>query len=274
MNDEAANRAAALLLAARRDRAPLAALPEELRPPDAAAAYAVQDVHVALLGGAVAGWKVGATNAAAQAMLDYPEPFYGRLLASAVHDSPAEIAADGLFVRGLEVEFAFRLGRDLPASGAPWSRESAAAAVASVHPALEIVDSRFAAGLRAGGLALIADNGAQGAFVLGAGTDDWRGLDLAAARAELWMNGEKKSEGSGANVLGHPLEPLAWLANARAARGRGLTAGEVVTTGSACAALGFAEAGDAAEARIAGLGAASAAFRRWRREEASPDAAG
>ena len=127
--------------------------------------------------------------------------------------------------------------------------------------AREVVDSRFAAGLRAGGLALIADNGAQGAFVLGAGTDDWRGLDLAAARAELWMNGEKTSEGSGANVLGHPLEPLAWLANARAARGHGLAAGEIVTTGSACAALGFAEAGDAAEARIAGLGAASAAFR-------------
>ena len=126
--------------------------------------------------------------------------------------------------------------------------------------AREVVDSRFAAGLRAGGLALIADNGAQGAFVLGAGTDDWRGLDLAA-RAELWMNGEKASEGSGANVLGHPLEPLAWLANARAARGHGLAAGEIVTTGSACAALGFAEAGDAAEALIAGLGAASAAFR-------------
>ena len=262
MNEEAVNRAAALLLAARRDREPLAALPGDLRPPDAAAAYAVQDAHIALLGGAVAGWKVGATNAAAQAMLDYPEPFYGRLLASAVHDSPAEIAAGGLFARGLEVEFAFRLGRDLPAPGAPWSRESVATAIASVHPAIEIVDSRFAAGLRAGGLALIADNGAQGAFVLGAGTDDWRGLDLAAARAELWMNGEKTSEGSGANVLGHPLEPLAWLANARAARGHGLAAGEVVTTGSACAALGFAEAGDTAEARISGLGAASAAFGR------------
>ena len=116
-------------------------------------------------------------------------------------------------------------------------------------------------GLRAGGLALIADNGAQGAFVLGAGTDDWRGLDLAGMRTELRMNGARTSEGSGANVLGHPLEPLVWLANARAARGGGLAAGEAVTTGSTCAALGFAEAGDTAEARFADIGTVSVAFR-------------
>lgn len=260
MNDDAIDRAAALLLSARRDMRALDALPEDLRPADADTAYAIQDSHVAGLGGAVVGWKVGATNAAAQAMLNYPEPFYGRLLAPAVHDSPAEIAASALFGRGLEVEFAFRLGRDLPADGAPYDRGSAADAVASVHPAIEIVDSRFAGGLRAGGLLLIADNGAQGAFVLGAGIEDWRGLDLAAMRTELLVNGEKVSDGSGANVLGHPLEPLVWLANARAARGGGLAAGEIVTTGSTCAALGFADAGDSAEARFAAIGSVSVSF--------------
>lgn len=261
MTDDAIDRAAALLIAARRDRQPLDALPEALRPADSAAAYAIQDSHAAALGGAVLGWKVGATNAAAQAMLGYPEPFYGRLLAPAVHDSPAEIAADTLFRRGIEVEFAFRLARGLPAAGAPWSREAVADAVGSVHPAIEIVDSRFAKGLGAGGLALIADNGAQGAFVPGAGTEDWRGLDLAGLATELWMNGEKTSEGSGANVLGHPLAPLVWLADARAAHGAGLSAGDIVTTGSTCAALGFAEAGDSVEARFAGLGAVKVAFR-------------
>ena len=255
MNDDAIDRAAALLLSARRDRRALDALPEDLRPADADTAYAIQDSHVAGLGGAVVGWKVGATNAAAQAMLNYPEPFYGRLLAPAVHDSPAEIAASALFGRGLEVEFAFRLGRDLPADGAPYD------AVAAVQPAIEIVDSRFAGGLRAGGLSLIADNGAQGAFVLGAGIEDWRGLDLAAMRTELLVNGEQVSDGSGANVLGHPLEPLVWLANARAAHGGGLAAGEIVTTGSTCAALGFADAGDSAEARFAAIGSVSVSFR-------------
>ena len=65
-----------MLVAARRRREPLDALPEDLAPGDAAAAYAVQEAHVAALGAGAAGWKVGATNAAAQAMLDWPEPFY------------------------------------------------------------------------------------------------------------------------------------------------------------------------------------------------------
>ena len=260
MSDDRTQRAAALLVAARRKREPLDALPEDLAPGDAAAAYAVQEAHVAALGAGAVGWKVGATNAAAQAMLDWPEPFYGRLLAPDMHESPASVDRAAFFRPGVEVEFAFRLGRDLPASGAPWTRDGVAAAVAAIHPAIEIVDSRFAGGLRAGGLALIADNGAQGAFVFGAGAEDWRGLDLAGLRTELWMNRERVSEGGGANVLGHPLEPLVWLANARAAQGGGLAAGDIVTTGSTCAALGFPEAGDEAEARFAGLGAVSVRF--------------
>ena len=261
MSDDRTERAAALLVAARRDHAQLDALPEDLRPPGAAAAYAIQNAHVAALGARPAGWKVGATNAAAQAMLDWPEPFYGRLFAAETYESPATVEGSAFFRPGVEVEFAFRLARDLPASGAPWDREGVAAAVATVHPAIEIVDSRFSGGLRAGGLALIADNGAHGAFVSGPGIADWRERDLAALRTELRMNGKRVSEGSGANVLGHPLEPLIWLANARAAQGSGLAAGDIITTGSTCAQLGFPGAGDEAEARFAGLGTVSVRFR-------------
>ena len=261
MSDDRTEKAAALLVAARRNRAPLDALPEDLRPPGAAAAYAVQNAHVAALGARPVGWKVGATNAAAQAMLDWPEPFYGRLFATAMYESPATVDRSAFFRPGVEVEFAFRLARDLPASGAPWDREGVAAAVATVHPAIEIVDSRFSGGLRAGGLALIADNGAHGAFVSGPGAAEWRERDLAALRTELRMNGEPVSEGSGVNVLGHPLEPLAWLANTRAAHGDGLAAGDMVTTGSTCAALGFPGAGDEVEARFASLGTVSVRFR-------------
>ena len=263
MPEDAAARAAALLAAARRDRKPLEALPEDLRPADAAAAYAIQDAHIDALGGGrnVTGWKVGATNAAAQTMLGAPEPFYGRLLAGTTYENRSRIAADTLFRRGVEVEFAFRLGRGLPASGKPWTRASVADAVAAVHPAVEIVDSRFAAGLQAGVLALIADNGAHGAFLLGGGVENWRDLDLPGLLAELRVNGEKATEGSGANVLGDPLESLVWLANARAARGAGLAAGEVVTTGSVCAKVVFAEAGDSLSARFDSLGEVSFSFR-------------
>ena len=96
--------------------------------------------------------------------------------------------------------------------------------------------------------------------MLGAGVEDWRHLDLASVTTELWMNGQQATTGSGAEVLGHPLEALAWLANLRVRHGGRLTAGELVTTGSTCAALGWAEAGDVAEGRFAGLGAVRVEF--------------
>lgn len=263
MTENAAARAAALLVAARRDRKLLDALPEDLRPADMNAAYAVQDALVAALGGErnVRGWKVGATNAAAQSMLGASEPFCGRLFDAATRRSGTDVPAGELFRRGVEVEFAFRLGRSMPAAGAPWTRETAAEAVAALHPAVEIVDSRFAAGLKAGALALVADNGAHGAFRFGPAMEDWRGLDLPNLRTELWVNGERATEGSGANVLGHPLEPLAWLANHRAARGAGLREGELIATGSTCARVVFAEPGDSISARFKGLGEVSFSFR-------------
>lgn len=88
------------------------------------------------------------------------------------------LADAGFSMRVMEAEYAFRLGRDLPPSATPYTAESVADAVASVHPAIEIVDSAFSAWLAVGVESLIADNGAHGAFILGAGVEDWRGLDL------------------------------------------------------------------------------------------------
>ena len=56
------------------------------------------------------------------------------------------------------------------------------------------------------------------------------------------INGEVVGEGDGRDVLGHPLDALAWLASTLAAQGKSLTQGMVVMTGSVVATK-FCESG-------------------------------
>jgi 2-keto-4-pentenoate hydratase len=253
-------RAAAALIGARSGHSRLDALPAEAFPASEDDAYRIQEALVDGLGARPAGWKIGATSDMAQKMLGVGAPFAGRLLVPLIYDSPAEVPAGRLFMRGIEVEFAFRMGQGLAAAEAPFDQDAVAKAVAALHPAIEIIDSRYHDWLKAGGLQLIADNGCHGALVLGRGIEDWRGYDLAAIETGLWLNGEEVGTGSGRNVLGHPLAALTWLANHLAGRGAGLEAGEVVSTGSTCSALGWAEAGDRAEGRYGPLGTVEVAF--------------
>jgi 2-keto-4-pentenoate hydratase len=69
----------------------------------------------------------------------------------------------------------------------------------------------------------------------------------------LSVNGEPEGEGHGRDVMGHPLDALTWLANALAARGRGLAAGMLIMTGSIVATR-FVAAGDEAAFRLGALG--------------------
>jgi len=231
MPPEAAARAATVLVDAwgRRD---LERLPADCAPGDTDAAYAVQDALAGRLGLTHAGWKIGCTSAAAQEMLGVDHPFAGRLFAETVYDSPAALAAADFAHRGLEAEFAFLLAADLPAVNGPYDAASVAPAVAALVPAIEIVDPRFADARAAGGLALIADNGAHGALVRGAAIADWQGLDLVGAAVALSIDGAEVGRGTGAEPLGHPLNALAWLANERLRRGDALRAGQLVTTGT------------------------------------------
>lgn len=250
-------RAAARLLEARAG-ARLAALPQDERPADLAAALAVQRAVVQQKGAATRGWKVGCTGPAAEKLLGYDRPFYGRLLDPLMHASPARLPGNGFSMRVLEAEYAFRLGRDLGPAGAPWTAETVADAVAAVHPAIEIVDTAYADWLSVGIFSLIADNGVHGAFVLGEGVSNWRGLDLVGGRVVFQVSGGDPVEGKGANVLGNPLASLAWLANETAPLG-GLKAGEIVTTGSTIPPQPVGPAASA-EADFAGLGRVAVAF--------------
>jgi 2-keto-4-pentenoate hydratase len=213
----------------------LPGLPAAVRPQTPEAAYAVQAELIpkllAQLGGSAIGYKIACTNEVAQRQLHVDGPFFGRLLSATTHEAPARIRSSEYFMRVMEAEFAFQMARDLPPLGTVRSREEVAGAVEGVMAGIEVVDSRFDSWTTVGTPSLIADNACHAAWIRGPLVRDWRDLDLAAQKVRLIINGEVKGEGSGAAVLGHPLNALTWLANALNRRGMALRAGDCITTG-------------------------------------------
>ena len=249
----AAERAARLLLEARERRKALADFPESCRPRTIEDGYAVQAALERLDGRPVAGWKIGATSERIQKQLGLDRPFPGRVFAPSVLKSPARISRGDFLQVALEVEFAFRLARELPPRRQAYSRAEVEAAVLSLHPACELVDARTSLGFKLPAPYVLADNGCNAALVEGAAVPDWRRFDLARHKVTLTLNGKKAAEGTGADALGHPLAALTWLANELSRRRLGLKAGQIVTTGTCC---GFhpLKAGDEAVADYGALG--------------------
>jgi 2-keto-4-pentenoate hydratase len=255
--------AADLLCAARVERRPLDRLPEACRPADEATAYAVQDaLHRKLSAagcGALAGHKIGCTTLVMQQFLNIANPCAGGVFAPTVqHGHGTFRHADFLHV-GVECEIAVRLAKPLPAAGAPYDRDSVAAAVGACMAAIEVVDDRYEDYRSLDTPTLIADDFFNAACVLGEPVPNWRELDLTRGSGRMAINGSEVGTGSGGDILGHPLEALTWLANALAARGRSLAAREFVLLGSVVQTR-WVEAGDLVEVEIEALGRASCHF--------------
>lgn len=223
-------------------------------------AYAVQRESAALAGLPRAGWKVATTSAAAQRLLDMPEPATAPMFEPLCYGSPAELAIFEGQSTSVESEFAFRFDRPLPRRAAAYSRAEVLAAVGSLFAAIEVVACRFEGGFAGlGGPRLIADMAAHLAWVRGAETSDWRGRDLRSHPVVLSKNGEVVAEGNGAQVLGDPLNVLEWTANHLSGLGDGIGAGEVISTGT-CTGVVAVAPGDALIANFADLGAVEVRF--------------
>jgi 2-keto-4-pentenoate hydratase len=261
LNETQADEAAALIWRHWREGRRMPALPEALRPATRAEGYAIQARLAARSAHPPFGWKIAATSAAGQAHIGVDGPIAGRLLAEEVHEAGSATVPFGAnHMRVAEAEFAFRLARDLAPRAAPYTVAEVLDAVASLHPAIEIPDSRFEDFATIGAAQLIADNACAHQFVLGpAATADWRGLDLAAHRVRGTVAGRIEREGVGANVLGDPRSALAWLANELSRHGITLGAGQVVTTGTCLVPLPIGP-GDAVFADFGVLGSVAVRF--------------
>jgi 2-keto-4-pentenoate hydratase len=211
----------------------LEALPPELVPADRAEAYRVQALLEGYSQEPLYGWKIAATSLAGQRHIGVDGPLAGRILAERVIANGGSCALRNNLMKVAELEFAFRFAKDLPPRGEPYSQEEVLEAVQSLHPAIELPDSRFLHFERAGVAQIVADNACAHLFVLGpAAQTEWRAMDLAAHTGWMFRNGELAEEGIGANVLGDPRIALTWLANELSRSGETLKAGQVVTTGT------------------------------------------
>lgn len=230
----------------------LTALPDA--PRDDAEGMAAQDALRTLAGPAY-GWKIAATSAAGQAHAGVTAPLPGPLFTSGRYASGDTLPPHALHMAVAEAEFAFVMGADVPDGADPLP------AVAALHVAIELPESRFERFAEVGGPSLLAEGACTHRFVLGPAVDGWREHDLAAAPTELWINGERAATGSGAAVLGDPRTALAWLAAELPRHGHRLRAGDVVTTGITTPHAPVA-AGDAVRAEFPGLGSVSATLGR------------
>jgi 2-keto-4-pentenoate hydratase len=237
----------------------LGGLEPRFRPRDRAEAYAIQAAIEAYSAGELFGWKIAATSEAGQKHINVDGPMAGRILSETLIADGSTAAMTGNEMRVAEPEFAFRMGRDLPPRSPPYTVQEVLDAVDTLHPAIEIPDSRFSDFVSAGAAQIIADNACAHLFVLGAPTAaNWRALDLVEEKPVITMRGQKFI-GHGKNVLGDPRAALTWLANELRELGVTLKAGQVVTTGTCHPPLPI-QSGDCVEADFHSLGKVSVRF--------------
>lgn len=241
--------AARLLLSARRDPSqPVREFPEPLRPKTMEQAVGIQRGIMAELGD-IGGWKVGSPAPDGPCNCS-PMP------ASGIHPNGAAVTDCPL--RGVEAEIAVRMGADLPPRDQPYSREEVLAAIASAHPAIEVLQSRFADPDAVDALSNLADSLSHGAFVWGPAVEGWQGIDLAREGVRLLIDGQEVKART-ANPAGDMLRLVVWLANEGARWAGGLRAGQFITTGS-WTGKDYAPPGSRVQAAFAHMGTAEVSF--------------
>jgi 2-keto-4-pentenoate hydratase len=189
MEPQACAEASQLLVRCWDRREVIPALPEPLRPATRLEGYAVQ-AQLTAQGQPLFGWKVAASSEAGQRHINVDGPLAGRILAAQVRPDGATIDIRGNRMRVADVEFAFPMRGDLPPRARPYEMAEVLAAVESLHPAIEIPDSRYLEFAEVGAAQLIADAACADLFVPGpATTASWREIDLSQHPATATCRG-------------------------------------------------------------------------------------
>jgi 2-keto-4-pentenoate hydratase len=187
------------------------------------------------MAGRVGGWKIAATSLAGQSHIGVSGPLAGPVFASRVRVGDATVSLAGNRMRVAECEVVFTFGRTL-------------------HPGIEVPDSRFLQFERAGEAQLIADSACCRDMVLGAPRKPGSVLDgLARLKVQARVSDGRVLEGMGSAVLGDPVEALRWFVNEMSRAGQGIEAGQFLTTG-ACVTPIPVQPGQSVEADFGALG--------------------
>ncbi|MGG3468673.1 fumarylacetoacetate hydrolase family protein [Neobacillus pocheonensis] len=207
-------------------------------------------------GSKVIGKKVGLTSVAMQQMLGVDEPDYGHLLEDMKVKDGDIVKVGELLSPKVEAEIGFILGEDLVGPNVTFL--DVLMATKYVVPTLEIIDSRIE-DWKIQLVDTVADNGSSAMVVVGNQLTSIDGIDLRTVGMVIYQNGEMMETGSGAAVLGHPAQAVAWLANKLHEFGITLKAGELILPGALTKALPV-QAGDQFSAHFGSMGSVSVAF--------------
>ena len=239
------------------------ALPANLSPETEAEGYAIQDALHDILKragyGCPTGHKIGCTTPVMQEFLKIDHPCSGEVFDRTVFRESAKLQLTNFHRVGVECEIAARLGADMPGKLGGYSRESVGDSVVALMGAIEIVDDRYEDYAALPAPTLIGDDFFNAGVVLGAEQTYWRDLDLAAVRGALMINGIEHASGFGSDILGDPLEALAWLANHKVQMGKPLRAGTFVMLGSVVQTV-FLESPSTVSVILKGLSEAEVRF--------------
>lgn len=250
MQSTIADQVADIAITAMKGKTKNPGLPETLKPTSMQQAYAAQDAILRRLGPA-GGWKVAPAKPGA-------EPRCAPIPASMVSASPGKFT-DSPREPEIEIEIAARVSRDLPPRATPYTLAEVTDAIGSLHPAIEVLYSRFGTRGEVDALTAIADLQSALAIVYGPALEDWRAFDFTTMDMSMTLNGAPYGNPKAGPETGKVLEAITWLSNHATERDGGLKAGQVIITGARIKHPGVPP-GTLLEAQIKGLGKVAAQF--------------
>lgn len=243
-----------------RARAVVGWWPEQYATKDERTAYRVQDALLKKLvpkQGPLVGYKIALTSPQIWEQTGLRGPAYGPIRKRRVFEHSATVRADQWSRLGVELEIVLTVNADVPRpKGKGYNRKSIAPFVGDARAGFELIDDRGADYGRLTVPWLVMDVGWNGGSLVGKHNKNWRNLDLGALNGTIFFDGKEVRAGHSGDVLGHPLNALAWLANKLGEHGKTLKKGMIVSSGSMVACQ-FVPPGSTAVGKIEGLGEVS-----------------
>jgi 2-keto-4-pentenoate hydratase len=216
-----AKETAGLLLDARRTGNRIAALPERLKPKTVNDAYAVQKAVFDRLGDGIAGYKIAAQPDGVNIVAP--------ILASLMVWNGATRSLSPNDRIGIELEFGFRFGRDVPADA---DQATVYKAIDATVVTIELCDTRFTSLDGLSRPEMIADFFSSRGAVPGTAIPFDPTMNYKGAKVRQIFDGVVNNERTDSHPNGNPLFPLALLPKALGDQGYAIKAGHFVITGS------------------------------------------
>ena len=204
----------------------------------------------------IAGLKAGLTSKAKMKQMKVEEPVFGFLCDYGAYTTGSVIPLKNYIAPRVEAEIAFITGSEI--AGPIQDIEEVLPSLKFMTPGIEILDSRYQ-NFQFDLVSVVADNTSAAGFVVGDCLLAPTALDLVGLKVVVEKNGRVIEEGTGAAVLGHPVESVVMLANNLGRRGEVIPAETFIMTGGITAATAV-EKGDNICAVFEDIGSLSVKF--------------